>query len=305
VKFLPEEICAANGGKQSIFHFFQVLLEKGDEVLIPTPYWTSFPEMVKMVGAVPKIVSPKQGRLKASELEAAITSKTKLFILNSPSNPSGLYFSEEELRSFAVVLEKHKIWTMSDDTYYALVYPPHRWTSILKLAPELRQRTCVIGSLSKSYAMTGWRLGWAAGPKALIDAIIKVQGQVTSGPSSISQAAGVAALTSEHRFAAEFRGRYEQRRRVVLEALRAIPGLKVPEPEGAFYSFFDLSDRISAAKVTEFCSFILEKHGVCLIPGEAFGEPGCVRLTYSLSEAEILEGVARIKKALEDFQSLS
>ncbi len=298
VNFKAEEVCAANGGKQSIFHFLQVLLEPGDEVLIPTPYWTSFPEMVKMVGGVPKIVRPKGNRLSAADLEAAITSKTKLFILNSPSNPSGLYFNADELKSFAAVLEKRGIWLMSDDTYYALVYPPHEWVSILKLAPGLRDRTCVIGSLSKSYAMTGWRLGWAVGPKALIDAIIKVQGQVTSGPSSVSQAAGIAALTTEHHWAAEFRSRYEKRRKVVLAALREIPGLKVPEPEGAFYSFFDLSGCIPASQVTAFCGELLEKHGVCLIPGEAFGEPGCVRLTYSLSESEILEGVGRIKKAL-------
>jgi aspartate aminotransferase len=208
---------------------------------------------------------------------------------------------KEELQEFAELLRRHpRIWVMSDDTYYALVYEPHVWTSILQIAPDLRSRSCVIGSLSKSYAMTGWRLGWAAGPKTLIDSIIKVQGQVSSGPSSISQAAGVAALTSEHHYAADFRARYAARRQLVLKALRSIPGLKVPEPEGAFYSFFDLSARVPADAVTRFCSELLEKHGVCLIPGEAFGEPGCVRLTYSLSEPEILEGVERIRKALDE-----
>jgi len=303
VSFLPEEVCAANGGKQSIFHLFQVLLEPGDEVIIPSPYWTSFPEMVKMVGGVPKILSPKGPRLKARELSEAITPRTKLFILNSPSNPSGLYFLEDELKSFADVLHENKIWVMSDDTYYALVYAPQRWTSILKLKPELRERTCVIGSSSKSYAMTGWRLGWAVGPKPLVDAMIKVQGQVTSSPSSVSQAAVVAALTSENHWAAEFRDRYSKRRKVVLEALRAIPGIQVPEPEGAFYAFFDLGQRIPADKVTSFCGDLLENYGVCLIPGEAFGCPSFARLSYCLDEDQIIEGVKRLGKAIAEWRA--
>jgi len=303
IPFSADEVCAANGGKQSIFHLFQVLLEPGDEVLIPAPYWTSFPEMVKMVGAIPKIITPKGPRLLASEIANAITSKTKLFVLNSPSNPSGLYFLENELKAFADVLHEKKIWVMSDDTYYALVYPPHRWTSILKVKPELRDRTCVIGSSSKSYAMTGWRLGWAVGPKPLIEAIVKVQGQVTSGPSSVSQAATVAALTTEHHWAAEFRDRYAKRRLVALEALRAVSGLSVAEPEGAFYAFVDLGKRIPGAQVTKFCGELLEKHGVCLIPGEAFGCPSFARLSYCLSEEQIKEGVKRLAKALAEWRA--
>jgi len=256
--------------------------------------------MVKMLGAKPVIVRPKAERLSAADLQASISSKTRAFILNSPVNPSGVVYTKEELESFLSVIESKEIWLLSDDTYYELVYAPHTWTSCLKIRPNFRERTCVIGSSSKSYAMTGWRLGWASAPKPILKAMAKLQGQITSSPSAISQAAVQEAVGESHRFSAEFRERFQVRRNLLLELLAKIPGISWLEPQGAFYCFIRLDQKMPAEKVTAFCEKLLEEKGVCLVPGEAFGEPSYVRLSYALSEEQIREGLNRLEMALID-----
>ncbi len=297
--FRPEEVLVSAGGKQAIFHFLQAALEPGDEVLILSPYWVSFPEMVKLAGGIPVIVKPEQSRVSANEIKRAISSKTRVFIFNSPSNPSGVMVPENEVREILDVLEPHPIWLLSDDTYYQLIYEPARWVSALKIRDGWRSRTCLIGSASKSFAMTGWRLGWAIAPEPMISAMAKFQSQVTSGASSISQAAVLKGLTSGQAFVESFRKTFKKRRDVMTECLRSISGLRWDPPDGAFYVFADFSEVVKDRSVTTFAEELLEKTGVCTIPGEAFGDPKCLRLTYATSEANIREGVRRIEYALK------
>jgi aspartate aminotransferase len=298
VSFDPQEVVLSTGGKQSIFHFLQATLEPGDEVIIPSPYWTSFPEMVKMVGGTPVIVAGENGRLRAETLKKAITPRTRMLIFNSPSNPHGLVYSKEEIESFLAVIEPHPIWLLSDDTYYSLVYEGE-FHSALRLRPGFRNRTAVVGSLSKSYAMTGWRLGWVVAPRPMAQAITKIQGQVTSGPNSLSQAATVEALGASHATAGEFRNRFLERRDFLLAQLREkLPQLSYMPPQGAFYCFLKMSDLLRGGSVTTFCEKLLQEQFVCLVPGEAFGEPEYARLSYALSEKSIAEGLDRIQKCL-------
>lgn len=293
--FKDSEVLISHGGKQALFHFFQASLEPEDEVLIPVPYWTSFPEMVKMAGGKPVYIRPETGRLKPEDIELAITSKTKAIILNSPANPSGAVWSRAEMEAIGAVLAKHSIWVVSDDTYYTLTYTDEPWTSILKLEPSLKDRSCIIGSTSKSYAMTGWRLGWAVGPEALIKAMAKLQGQVTSGACSVSQAACEAAVGPYHSASEEFRQIFDRRRKLLKSCLE---GFSYLEPEGAFYCFLKLCDQVEGS-VAGFCESLLEEHELCLVPGEAFGEPDYARVSYALSEKQIEEGIQRLKKALK------
>lgn len=299
VKFdSPDEVVISSGGKQAIYHFLQAVINPGDEVIIISPYWVSFPEMVKMVGGRPVIVHPKGDRLDPKELEAQIGSKTRVLILNSPSNPTGQVYDSDELRSFLKVITPHPIWLLSDDTYYTLVYEPATWTSALRLLPDFRSRTCLIGSCSKTYAMTGWRLGWALAPKPLADAMIKLQGQVTSSASQISQVAAEAALKDFHGEAEGLRVKFQKRRDLIWALVQKIPGLKAIRPEGAFYLFVDFRGVLKGRSSVSFASELLEKEGVCMIPGDAFGAPGFGRLSYALSEAEIEEGLKRLQRAL-------
>ncbi len=304
VSYQSDEVIVSSGGKQAIYHFLQSVIEPQDEVLILSPYWVSFPEMVKLVGGSPVIIRPRPGHEKvlAEDVQKAITPKTKVMILNSPSNPSGQIYSSTEVASFLKVLKPHpQIWLMSDDTYYTLNYSVEPWTSAVKLDPDFKERTCIIGSASKTYAMTGWRLGWALGPKNLIDGMCKVQSQVTSSACSLSQAAAEAALTTHHdRISTDLRQKFAARRQVILGALQKIKGLTWIPPEGAFYVFANVSSFMPKGRsVTAFAGDLLEKFGVCAIPGEAFGDERFIRLSYALDESQILEGIARIETALK------
>lgn len=299
VSYSADEVMLSAGGKQAIFHFLQSVIEPGDEVLILAPYWVSFPEMVKIVGGKPVIVQPSNGhRIQAGDLEKLMSPKTKAIILNSPSNPSGTVYSPDELTSFLSVLEKGNVWILSDDTYYHLVFEPARFSPLLRLKPKLRDRICVVGSASKSYAMTGWRIGWAVGPKPLIDAMTKIQSQVTSNPSSLSQKALEAAVTHSDEIVSGFRDIFRKRRDLALAELKTIPGLKWLEPDGAFYIFVNARPLLpEKASVSAFCERALNEVGVCVIPGEPFGDPDFFRLSYALSETSIKEGISRLKTA--------
>jgi len=298
ILFEENEVLASSGGKQAIYHFLQTVIEPGDEVLILSPYWVSFPEMVKMVGGRPVIVSAKGERILASEIREKLSPKTKVLIINSPSNPSGTVYSENELRSYIEVIAQSPIWILSDDTYYKLVYPPARFVSVLQVAPDLRTRTCIIGSASKSYAMTGWRLGWALAPKDLIAAMTKLQSQVTSSPATPPQIATEEAVLNGSDAAEDFRKTFLGRRDLMLKTLEGIPGLRCMKPDGAFYIFANIREALKKDDVVEFSKSLLEDRGVCVIPGIAFGDPNSIRLSYALSEDSILEGLKRLKEAL-------
>lgn len=303
VSFDSDEVLVSCGGKQAIFHFLQATVNPGDEVLVLAPYWVSFPEMVKMVGGVPVIVHPVGEKVQASEIAEKITPRTRVLIFNSPSNPSGSVYTSDEIKKIISVIEPHPIWLLSDDTYYQLVFEPAVFTSALHLAPQMKDRTCVIGSASKSYAMTGWRLGWALGPKTLIASMNKLQSQVTSGASSLSQAACEIAIRSGDSFVADFKKRFQARRDLVIQELSKISGLKWLKPDGAFYVFVNFSEVLRSPSATAFCSELLDQNGVCLIPGEAFGDARFARLSYALSEADIVEGIGRVAKALKNHKS--
>lgn len=293
-----DEVLLSTGGKQAIYHALQALVEPGEEVLIPSPYWVSFPDMVKLVGGVPKFLPTDEEGVKLSILDQALTSKTKALILNSPSNPSGMLWSEARLKELGKFLKEKGLWLMSDDTYYRLVYPPHQFKSIVSLEPGLREQTVIIGSSSKSYAMTGWRLGWAIGPKPLIKDMAKLQGQVTSCPSSISQSALEVAVLERDSVCEDFLKIFDTRRKLMLDLLSKIEGLEWVDPKGAFYIFVRVSGRMKGRSVSDWSMQLLEKHGVCVIPGEPFGAPEYIRLSYALGEDAIREGISRIKEAL-------
>lgn len=294
LSYEEKEVLVSNGGKQSIFHFLQAVINPGDEVLICKPYWTSFPEMVKLVEGKPVFIEHKKGRPDFEDLKSKISARSKAFILNSPSNPSGVVWRKEELEALKDILEPHAIWLLSDDTYDKLVYAPAQFFSFIQLFPSFRDRSCIVGSTSKSYAMTGWRLGWALGPQSLIGAMTKIQGQVTSGASSVSQAAAVVALKGSDAIVSDFLKLFASRRRKLLELLDAA-GISYMQPEGAFYCFLSLKPHLPASQsVADFCEKLLVEKGVCLVPGEAFGEPDYARLSYALSENEIEEGLRRL-----------
>lgn len=306
VSYQPDDVLVSAGGKQTIFHFLQAILEPQDEVIILSPYWVSFPEMVKMVGGKPVIVGPAlsenpDARVTAAQIAKAITPRTKALILNSPSNPSGQVFTSKEVESFLDVIAPHPIWLLSDDTYYTLTYGNEPWRSAVSLRPSFKERTLIVGSTSKSYAMTGWRLGWGLGPKPLISAMTKLQSQITSNASSVSQAAAEEALGPSHkRVAGALKERFQARRTLILESLARIPGLTWMQPDGAFYVFVRIAPLLKPGKTTTaFAAELLDIHGVCAIPGEAFGEPDYLRLSYALSEAQIADGIQRIEKALK------
>jgi len=299
VSYSAEQVIVSAGGKQAIYHFLQSVLEPGDEVIIFSPYWVSFPEMVKLVGGKPVILKSSADPVGA--LTKAITSKTKALILNSPSNPSGQMWKKAELEGFLKAIESRPIWLMSDDTYYTLTYQDEPWVSPLFLRPDFRDRTCVIGSSSKTYAMTGWRLGWALGPETLIQAMTKLQSQVTSSACSLAQAAVELAVGELHQeISSQLREKFRKRRDRMIAGLSKIKGLKWLEPAGAFYIFVDFSGAVpQGMTVTQFANELLEKVHICAIPGEAFGEPSFLRFSYALSEAEIDEGLGRLERTLK------
>ncbi|MCS7082305.1 MAG: pyridoxal phosphate-dependent aminotransferase [Bacteroidota bacterium] len=304
----PDQILCSSGAKQSLVLAILALVNPGEEVLIPAPYWTTYPEMVKLAGGIPVYLQTgpeRRFKITASQLEAAITTRTRLLLLCSPSNPSGMIYTEAELNALAEVLRRHeRVWVLSDEIYEHLAYElPH--VSIASL-PGMQERTIVVNGFSKAYAMTGWRLGYAAGPRPVIEAMENLQGQMTSAPNSIAQKAGVAALEGPQEPVRRMREAFRARRDFLHEALSQIPGLVCPRPEGAFYLFPDVSAyfgrrapdgrRIETAQ--DLCLYLLERQLVALVPGEAFGDPRCVRFSYAASMPDLEEAARRIASGL-------
>lgn len=300
ISYAPENITVGTGAKQVIYNAFMATLNEGDEVIIPTPYWVSYPDMAALAGGSSVFVecSAENGfKLQAEDLSKAITSKTKWLILNSPSNPTGSAYTASELKALGEVLKKHPhVHVLSDDIYEHIVYGDFEFATIAAVTPELKERTLTLNGVSKAYAMTGWRIGFAGGPVELIKAISKLQSQSTSNPSSISQAASVEALQGDQSFLSERKEVFQRRRDKVVGWLNDIPGISCNTPEGAFYVFPScegvIGKKTPAGKVLENCNdfatYLLEDALVAVVPGIAFGAEGFFRISYATSD-EILE----------------
>jgi aspartate aminotransferase len=303
----PEEIMIASGGKQIIFNALLATLNKGDEVIIPVPYWVSYPEIVRLADATPvfAVADATTGfKLSPEALEAAITPKTKWLILNTPSNPTGAAYTAAELKGLTDVLMRHPhVHILTDDIYEVLVYDGGKFATVAQVEPALQPRTLTMNGVSKSHAMTGWRIGYCAGPKELIGAMTKLQGQSTTNPSSIAQWAALEALDGPQEFLAGWRAKFQERRDLVVRGLNANTGLDCLVPEGAFYVFPSVKNLLgktsksgTALKTDEdFVMALLEETGVALVHGTAFGSPGAMRLCYAASNKELEDAVARIQ----------
>ncbi len=309
--FTPDEITVSAGAKQVIYNAFMATLNPGDEVVLFAPYWTSYADIVHICGGVTRIVECDAGngfRATAEQLSTAITPKTRWVLLNSPSNPSGAAYGAEDYKPILAVLEQHpEIWIMVDDIYEHIVYDGFKFVTPAALEPKIRNRTLTVNGLSKAYAMTGWRIGYGGGPKALIKAMAVVQSQSTSNPCSISQAAAIEALTGPQDFLAERQNSFKQRRDLVVSGLNAIAGIACRVPEGAFYTFASCAGLLGArtsngAEIRtdrDFASYILKEAKVAVVPGSAFGLSPFFRISYATSTAELTEALHRIASACE------
>jgi len=298
--YSPNNIIVGCGAKHSVYSVIQVLTDIGDEVIIPTPYWVSYPEMVKIAGASPVFVettSKENFKLTPAKLEAAISDKSRLLILNSPSNPTGVMYTKEELRAIADVCVKHKLYVLSDEIYEKLLYIDEPYVSIASLGQDIFDLTMTVNGVSKAYSMTGWRIGYAAVPDPEIaDYMKKLQDHTTSNPTSISQHAALAAIEADQECVTEMAKAFKQRLILMMSLLDTIPEVSYIIPQGAFYIFVDVSKLGDSHDVA---TKILDEKHVALIPGEGFGAPGFVRMSFSTSEERIKEGVTRIKSWIE------
>ena len=305
--YTPDQVIVSTGAKQSIFNTVMSIVDAGDEVIIPTPYWVTYSEIVKMAGGVVKFVhtSLENGyKITPAELEAAISSSTKLFMFSSPCNPSGAVYSKEELQGLAEVFKKHPgIFIMSDEIYEFINYVGSH-ESIAQFG-FLKERVIIVNGLSKGYAMTGWRLGYIAAHPAIAKACEKIQGQTTSGANAVTQRAAIAALTGDSKPSAMMVEEFTKRRKRVMELLKEIPGIACSEPEGAFYVFPDVKNYFgksdgeeTIANADDLCMYLLNKAHVSTVTGKAFGEPDCIRISFANSMANIEKGFGRIKEAL-------
>jgi len=301
----PGEVMATAGGKQAIFNACVTLLNPGDEVLIPKPYWVTFPEIAVFTGAKPVFIETEETGfvLTAEQVERAITPKTKLLILNSPSNPSGRVLPPSEFRRIMELTSERGIYVVSDECYLRFVYPPGEVFSAASLPADLRSRLCIAGSFSKTYAMTGWRIGYALAPAEWIKAMLKVQGHSTSNSNSMAQWAAVEALTGSQESVGVMLTEYTARRAWLLNALREIPGFKCSEPEGAFYAFPDVRGCLQKDLNTsgDFAKRLLEEEHTVVTDGAGFGAEGFIRISYATSMEQIQEGVQRIKRFAEKY----
>jgi aspartate aminotransferase len=308
VEYSPSEIAVCVGGKHALFNLAYALYEQGDEIVIPAPYWVTYPEHANLTDAKAVIVetSAKTGyKMRPDDLARALTPKTRAVILCTPSNPTGMAYTEDELAALADVIRPTNALIVTDEIYASLTYDGFRHRSFVSVAPDLKARILLVDSASKTYAMTGWRIGWIAAARPYIDAIVTVQSQSTSNPCSIAQKATIEALTGPQDCVEEMRGKFEKRRNLMVEGLRAIPGVDCLSPNGAFYAFPDFKRALAAldpgagiADDTQLAAFLLEKARVAVVPGEAFGAPGHLRLSYATGEATITEGLRRIREAL-------
>jgi aspartate aminotransferase len=295
--YKAENVLVTNGGKHSLYNLIVALIDPGDEVIIPAPYWLSYPEMVTLVGGKSVIVNTDAStgyKITPEQLKKAITPKTKLFVLNSPSNPTGMVYTPEEIKALAKVIVDADILVVSDEIYEKILYDGTEHISIGSLGAEIFSRTLISNGFAKGYSMTGWRLGYLAGPLEIIKAASTIQGHSTSNVCTFAQYGAIAALESSQDCVEEMRQAFAKRRQVMFDRLNAIPGLSCPKPDGAFYLFPDISK--TGLKSLEFCNALLEAHQVAVIPGVAFGADKNIRLSYATDMATIEKGMDRLEK---------
>jgi aspartate aminotransferase len=308
LEYKRSQVVVSCGAKHTLYNLAQALFEEGDEVIIPAPYWVSYPDIVVLAGGTPVILNTleKDGfKMKPEQLKAAITGRTRAVIFNGPSNPTGAAYSPDELKALAAVLADTDIFAISDDIYEKILYADFPFANIAMADPRLKDRTIVVNGVSKAYAMTGWRIGYAAGPEEIIGAISKIQSQNTSNPTSISQKASVAALAGDQQVVSMMVAEFKKRKDYIVDALNDIPGIFCPMPEGAFYVFPNVSalygrsyEGKKISNSTEFIEYLLDGANVATVPGVAFGSDDHIRLSYATSLKNIEEGVRRIKDAV-------
>ncbi|QQD21096.1 aminotransferase class I/II-fold pyridoxal phosphate-dependent enzyme [Oceanospirillaceae bacterium ASx5O] len=305
LSYEPNQILVSCGGKQSFFNLSLAFINPGDEVIIPAPYWVSYPDMVVVAGGVPVILNTDEStrfKITAAQLDAAITPKTKIVVLNSPSNPSGVAYTADELKALGDVLRKHPhVLVATDDMYEYIWWADFGFENILTVCPDLYDRTIVLNGVSKAYSMTGWRIGYAAGPVKLISAMTKVQSQSTSNPTSISQVAAEAALNGGRDCVTPMVKAFKERHDYVVKTLNEIPGFSCITADGAFYAYPNVKEAMAKAGIDndiDFAEKLLLEAGVALVPGSAFGTPGYMRLSFATSMEVLEDALARIKKAL-------
>ena len=307
-----DEVVVSCGGKHALYNVLQAVVDPGEEVVIPAPYWVSYSDMALLAGGVPKIIQTKEVngfRLTPEELESALTPKTRVFILNSPCNPTGAAYDRAALAGLARVLEQHECLVISDDIYEKIVYDGFEFHTMLGVAPALRERMIIVNAVSKTYAMTGWRIGYALGPAAVISAAAKIQSQSTSNPTSIAQAAALEAITGPQDEVGEMAREFQRRRDVFVNRLNAMPGIRCFKPQGAFYVFPNirglLGKKTGELKIEapiQLAEFLLERARVAVVPGEDFGATENIRLTYATSIGEIEKGCDRIEAAIKELR---
>jgi aspartate aminotransferase len=311
LEYAPEQVIVSNGGKQSLYNLMQVIVDEGDEVIIVAPYWVSYIEQVRLAGGKPVVLNTTEAtafKITAQQLQQAITPKTKLFIHNSPSNPTGTVYTPDEIRALAAVIEKAGVVTLSDEIYEHLIYGDIKFLSMASISPRLKELVVTVNGASKTFSMTGWRIGWAAGPKEIISAALKFQSHATSDPAAFSQAGAAeayASLTASQEAVAKMRAEFDQRRKLMHARLNRLKGVSCIEPLGAFYCFPNVSgvfgrtlNGVTVNTPMQFCGVALEKAGVAVVPGEAFGSNEHIRLSYAASTEQINKGLDRLEKLL-------
>ena len=309
LEYTREEVMVSCGGKHSLFNLFQTIFDEGDEVIIPAPYWVSYPDMAVLAGAVPVFITTSDKnhfKVKPTEIEKVITKKTKAFILNSPSNPTGNTYTKEELEEIADICIKNNLLIISDEIYEKLVYDNFKFFSIAQVSKEVKDHTIVVNGVSKAFAMTGWRIGYAAGPKEIIAAMTKMQSQSTSCPTSISLKAATEALNGDKSCLETMRVEFEKRRNYIVDRLNKINGITCLKPEGAFYVFPNISNLLEKTyngklinTDIELADYLLEEAKIAVVPGSAFGAKGFIRFSYATSMEKIVEGLNRLEAALK------
>jgi len=306
----PSQVIVTNGGKQAVYQAFQVLLDPGDEVLLPAPYWTTYPEAIRLADGVPVEVfaGADQGyKVTVDQLDAAVTDRTKVLLFVSPSNPTGAVYSPEETKAIGEWAEAKGLWIVADEIYQNLTYDGVRAVSIVEAAPALKDRSILVNGVAKTYAMTGWRLGWMLGPVDVIKGAANLQSHLTSNVNNIAQRAATAALTGPQEPIEEMRRAFDRRRKLIVEELNRVPGFRCPTPEGAFYAYVDVTGAlgreirgVTPATSLELADLVLSEAEVAAVPGEAFGPSGYLRFSYALGDEALVEGVRRIQALLSE-----
>ncbi len=304
----PSQVLVTNGGKQAVYEAFATLLDPGDEVLLPAPYWTTYPEAIRLAGGVPVEILADETQdylVTVEQLEAARTERSKVLLFCSPSNPTGAVYPREQVEAIGRWADEHGLWVVTDEIYEHLTYDGVEAVSIPVAVPEIADRCVVLNGVAKTYAMTGWRVGWLIGPQDVVKAATNLQSHATSNVANVSQAAAVAALTGDLSAVDAMRTAFDRRRKTIVSMLREIPGIACPEPQGAFYVYPSVKGLLgrpingrTASSSVELAEIVLEEAEVAVVPGEAFGTPGYVRMSYALGDDDLAEGVGRLQRLL-------